>query len=129
MKNFARICKALSDATRIKIVRLLIDTKIPVCVCELKDALNIRQYNVSYHLKDLKNSGLVNEKKEGKWVYYSLIDSKDVSHQLILEAIQTLPSEFFIEEKEKLNERLELRVNGKCALGLSDEEKPKKTQP
>ena len=127
MKNFVNICKTLSDATRMKIVRLLIDSKIPVCVCELKDALNIRQYNVSYHLKDLKSSGMVNEKKEGKWVYYSLINSEDVSHQLILKAIQALPSEFFIDENAKLQERLELRENGKCALGLSDEEKPKKT--
>lgn len=128
MEDFLRIYSALSDATRLRIVRLLCDAETSICVCEIKDSLDISQYNVSYHLKELKSSGLVHESKEGRWVYYSLTEPKSRFHQLVLETVQALSGEYFISEMENLKERLALRENGKCAIGLSDEEKSKKTQ-
>ena len=127
MDDFIRVCSALSDATRLRIVRLLSDAETSICVCEIKDSLDISQYNASYHLKELKNSGLVHESKEGRWVYYSLTVPDSKSHKLIIQAVQTLPDEFFTQEMDNLKERLALRENGKCAIGLSDEEKSKKT--
>jgi ArsR family transcriptional regulator len=66
----ARWFHALSDATRVEIVRLL--SRREHCVCELTDALDAAQSRLSFHLKTLRTAGLVSDRKEGRWVYYSL---------------------------------------------------------
>jgi len=66
----ARWFHALSDETRLEIVRLLSHTER--CVCELQDALGAAQSRLSFHLKTLKDAGLVTDRREGRWVYYSL---------------------------------------------------------
>jgi ArsR family transcriptional regulator len=66
----ARWFHALSDETRVEIVRRL--SRGERCVCELTDALDAAQSRLSFHLKALKTAGLVSDRKEGRWVYYSL---------------------------------------------------------
>ena len=61
---------ALSDATRLDIIRLLSGGER--CVCELTDALDAAQSRLSFHLKVLKDAGLVTDRREGRWVYYTL---------------------------------------------------------
>ena len=63
--------KALADARRLEIVHLLM-TRGEMCVCELMAAFGVSQSNVSFHLRSLKHAGLVNSRKAGKWMYYSL---------------------------------------------------------
>jgi ArsR family transcriptional regulator len=67
----ARAFQALADEKRIRILRLLADGER--CVCELTDALGAGQSLLSFHLKTLKESGLVSDRREGRWVYYSLV--------------------------------------------------------
>jgi len=71
-----RFFKALSDEKRIRILKLL--TVREMCVCELMIALDVTQPNLSHHLRILKNQGFVNRRKEGKWAYYSLTNSKAI---------------------------------------------------
>jgi ArsR family transcriptional regulator len=66
----ARWFHALSDETRLGIVGLLAEGEC--CVCDLTDALNAAQSRLSFHLKTLKTAGVVMDRKEGRWVYYSL---------------------------------------------------------
>ena len=61
---------ALSDETRLQIIRLLGNGER--CVCELTEALDAAQSRLSFHLKTLKDAGLVSDRKEGRWVYYTL---------------------------------------------------------
>ena len=61
---------ALSDATRVEIVDLLRGGER--CVCELMDALDAAQSRLSFHLKVLREAGLVTDRKDGRWVYYTL---------------------------------------------------------
>jgi ArsR family transcriptional regulator len=61
---------ALSDTTRIQLVELLRNGER--CVCELMDALDAAQSRLSFHLKVLKEAGLVTDRREGRWVYYTL---------------------------------------------------------
>ena len=61
---------ALSDPTRLKIVRKLKHGER--CVCELTDALDAAQSRLSFHLKVLKDAGLVSDRRNGRWVYYEL---------------------------------------------------------
>jgi ArsR family transcriptional regulator len=66
----ARRFQALSDQTRLEIVSLLAGGER--CVCELTDALDAAQSRLSFHLKVLKGAGLVVDRREGRWSYYSL---------------------------------------------------------
>ncbi|TVP62124.1 MAG: ArsR family transcriptional regulator [Nodularia sp. (in: Bacteria)] len=61
---------ALSDPIRIGVLELL--RKREQCVCDLCDALGVNQSKLSFHLKNLKEAGLVNARQEGRWIYYSL---------------------------------------------------------
>src|SRR2546428_1428492 len=62
----ARWFHALSDQTRLEIVRLLSHGER--CVCELQDVLDAAQSRLSFHLKTLKDAGLVTDRRGGRWV-------------------------------------------------------------
>ncbi len=66
----ALICKALADANRLKIVKLL--SQGEKCACKLLEAFNITQPTLSHHMKILCACGLVSVRKDGKWAHYSL---------------------------------------------------------
>ncbi|HVZ48805.1 MAG TPA: metalloregulator ArsR/SmtB family transcription factor [Gemmatimonadaceae bacterium] len=62
---------ALSDATRLAIVDMLGDGER--CVCELQDELDAAQSRLSFHLKVLKDAGIVSDRRDGRWAYYRLV--------------------------------------------------------
>lgn len=64
------IFKALGDVNRLRILNLLLNTKL--CVCEIEVILDMTQSNVSRHLGRLKNEGIVDSYKEAQWVIYNL---------------------------------------------------------
>lgn len=72
MKGFIKVMKALSDPSRVKIVKML--QQKSMCVCEIQSALNLAQPTVSNHLKVLEDAGLVSYQKAGLWVNYGLTD-------------------------------------------------------
>lgn len=69
-KEDAKIFKALSDEKRLYILNLLQNGE--KCACELIDDMNIRQSALSYHMKILCESGIVQSRQDGKWTHYSL---------------------------------------------------------
>ena len=70
LEQTARVFHALSDPTRLRLVDLLRGGER--CVCELTDTLDAGQSRLSFHLRVLKESGLVLDRREGRWVYYRL---------------------------------------------------------
>ena len=66
----ALICKALGDANRLKIMRLLSGGE--KCACKLLEAFDISQPTLSHHMKILCECSLVCARREGKWTHYSL---------------------------------------------------------
>jgi ArsR family transcriptional regulator len=66
----ARLFHALSDETRLSILDRL--RRGECCVCELTDALEAAQSRLSFHLRVLKEAGLVVDRREGRWMYYTL---------------------------------------------------------
>ncbi len=66
-----RLFHALSDETRLEIV-IRLANEGERCVCDLQDALDAQQSRLSFHLKVLKDAGLVTDRREGRWSYYSL---------------------------------------------------------
>lgn len=61
---------ALSDATRLAILEMLRDGER--CVCELQDELDAAQSRLSFHLRVLKEAGLVTDRRAGRWAYYQI---------------------------------------------------------
>ncbi len=63
--------QAVAEPTRYRIVQLLSDGEH--CVCELQGALDAAQSRLSFHLKKLKDAGVVSDRRDGRWVHYSLV--------------------------------------------------------
>ncbi len=72
MKEFIKVAKALSDPTRVKILKML-QNKL-LCVCEIQSAMDRAQSTISKHLKVLEEAGLITFQKDGLWVNYELAD-------------------------------------------------------
>ncbi len=70
MYNTIQKFKALGDENRFRILMMLLQK--PLCVCELLEVLDIKGGTLSAHLKLLKNAGLINQEKDGRWVVYSI---------------------------------------------------------
>lgn len=62
---------ALSDSTRLSILEMLRGGER--CVCDLQDELEAAQSRLSFHLRVLKDAGLVTDRREGRWSYYSIV--------------------------------------------------------
>jgi ArsR family transcriptional regulator len=75
----ADLLKAFSDKNRLMIVDFLSCGE--VCACKILEKLSITQPTLSHHMKILSDCGIVNERKEGKWMYYTLNNKK--AHDLI----------------------------------------------
>lgn len=69
-----RLLKSLANETRLKMLRLLNEREM--CVCELTVALDLTQPTASHHLNILENMKLIRDRKEGKWVFYSVSKQK-----------------------------------------------------
>ena len=78
MRDLVKVFKALSDETRIRLLKLLQQREL--CVCELMQALNMTQSRVSRNLGILKDAGLVKDRRDGLWVHYSLNDNSFNKH-------------------------------------------------
>lgn len=70
LEVLARAFQALADRKRLEIVRLL--TNGERCVCDLTEVVGAKQSLLSFHLKILREAGLVTSRRRGKWMYYSL---------------------------------------------------------
>jgi ArsR family transcriptional regulator len=93
MKEIARLFKALSDETRLRILRLL---------------------NVSRHMAYLKNAGLVDDRREAVWVYYSLTEPKNQVHACQLRCLGECFDNY--EDLKRDEARLEeFKLKGTCA--------------
>ncbi len=83
MRNSAELFKALADETRLRILNLLVRGEL--CVCDIMAVLDIGQSKTSRHLAYLRNVGLVDDRRNGVWMYYTLARAEGVTHKRILE--------------------------------------------
>lgn len=119
MKDTTRLLAVLAEPTRLRLVRLLLREEL--CVCELVDALRIRQYKVSRHLSRLRSVGLVQARRNGRWMYYSVGRRIGLNsfHQDLLKVIDVhldrTPE--VIKDDARLSRRLALRHSGRCVIG------------
>ncbi len=86
MKTTAQLFKALSDETRLRILALLAAGEL--CVCELMTTLQLPQSTVSRHLAYLRNAGLVEDRRQGVWMYYRLADKGSALQRDLMALLQ-----------------------------------------
>jgi ArsR family transcriptional regulator, arsenate/arsenite/antimonite-responsive transcriptional repressor len=77
--------QALADATRLRILGLLLTGE--VCVCDIHESLKISQPKASRHLAYLRRAGLVLARREGLWMYYRLAESREPLVDTIRQAV------------------------------------------
>ena len=110
MNEYIKIFKALSDIKRLKIVWLLTSIDQKICVSEIVEVLDEYQYNVSRHLRILKNAKLIEETRDGKWVFYYLTPTSDQFRYFIQEAVKVIPSTQMNDEISKCKSLLAKRI-------------------
>jgi ArsR family transcriptional regulator, arsenate/arsenite/antimonite-responsive transcriptional repressor len=118
MKEAIGVLKALSNDTRVRIMRVLIESKRELCICEIMDSLKLPQYNISKHIRELKIAGLVMERKEGQFVFYAFVPHKGRFYQLLLQTLEEIDAGIIKQDKQRMKKRLALRVSGKCVVGM-----------
>ena len=69
-QRLLRVFKALADATRLEILRLVGSQPGPTCVCDIVDHFELRQPTISHHLKILREAGLLRSSRQGIWSFY-----------------------------------------------------------
>lgn len=105
MQDLLDIFKALSDETRLRILKLL--ERGELCVCDIVTALGMSQPKVSFHLNTLKEAGFIKDRKDGRWIHYQLDDSDFFRRSLLLSVLERIPKKTVIEDKERLLEFLQ----------------------
>jgi ArsR family transcriptional regulator len=119
MANPVEIFKALGDETRLRLVNLFLQTDEDLCVCEMADALELPQYQISKHLTILKNAGLLQASRKGTWVYYHLDNEESPFLRDLFKMLSRhLNESTFVDDAAKVKQRLALREDGRCVVGF-----------
>jgi len=100
MPDKTKIFKALSDPNRLRILNAL--QKKMLCVCEIKELLNLANSTVSQHLKILRDAGFIVEEKDGRWVNYMV--HPHPSDKRIAEILNSL--DFWIDDQKSIKSDL-----------------------
>lgn len=102
--DMVKLLKIMGDKTRYTILAAISHRKY--CVCQLQELFNASQPAVSQHLRKLRDAGLVQEDKQGQWVYYSL-NKESQYYNAVLEILQFAP---LPEEQMKKLEKIHLQL-------------------
>lgn len=122
LEIFEAVTRAVADATRIRILKLLEHGEI--CVCQITTVLDLAPATVSKHLATLKAAGLVQQRRDGKWIYYRLAEREfNVHSRAVLDLVAgTLGNDPTISADRQLLARVlaapvqEVCANGRAAL-------------
>lgn len=111
MDELIKTFKALSDETRLRILKLLEHGEL--CVCDIVASLYLIQPKISFHLNVLKEAGLIKDRKQGRWTHYSLDESDLFKRFLLFSVLERISREMVAEDSKRLEDFLK----GKPAKG------------
>ena len=115
MRELTKLFKALSDETRIRILKVLMEREC--CVCEVMQALNISQSRASRNLGILADAGFVKSRRDGLWVIYSIDEQTVNSHAASLTEMlrsSLVNNEIILQDRERLSHAMRV---GPRAIG------------
>lgn len=118
MQELLNIFKALSDETRLRILKLLEHSEL--CVCDIVTALNMIQPKVSFHLGVLKEAGLIKDRKQGKWILYRIDDSDMFKRFLLMSVFERISSEIVADDRRRLEEFLRKKIPLVKVIGIKN---------
>ncbi len=110
MNDLVMIFKALSDETRLRIIKLLEQGEL--CVCDITAALDMVQPKVSFHLSALKEAGFIRDRKQGKWIHYSLSEADLFRRMLMVSVCEKTSGAFMAEDRKRLDRFLKSKKAG-----------------
>lgn len=108
MRDLTKVFKALSDETRIRMLKLLSQGEL--CVCEIMQAMEISQSRASRNLGILKEAGLLKDKRIGQWVHYSLNKEGTAYHSALLQLVNNCLNDdkTILKDKEMLKKAVKM---------------------
>jgi ArsR family transcriptional regulator len=118
MNELVTIFKALSDETRLRIIKLLEQGEL--CVCDITAALDMVQPKVSFHLNALKEAGLIRDRKQGRWIHYHLDTSDMFKRFLVLAVIEKASLDAVQKDRKRLGAFLKIKDTKAKVVGLRD---------
>jgi ArsR family transcriptional regulator len=120
MINEVEKFKALGEETRLRIIRIMVKAGVELCACEIIDILKKPQYTISKSLGVLVSSGFLSERREGRMMFYAMIQNSfnKALYQGIAE-IKCDSNAAFKDDFSRMAKRLSVRKNGVCVEGCS----------
>lgn len=132
LKPLLKVAGALADPTRVRVLMVLRGSELcrgELCVCELCDILRVTQSTLSTHLRVLRDAGLVDSRREGKWAYYrlsaatpELLEFLQARFRDVLEGFAPVRS-----DRMRWQKRIALRDAGGCCVGSNSRNTRPKT--
>jgi ArsR family transcriptional regulator, arsenate/arsenite/antimonite-responsive transcriptional repressor len=116
MQELTTVFKALSEETRLRIIKLLEQGEL--CVCDITAALDMVQPKVSFHLSALKEAELIKDRKQGKWIHYSLNEKDLFRRMLILSVCERMQDGMTTGDRKRLDAFLGKKVQGEKIVSL-----------
>ncbi|HUX47762.1 MAG TPA: metalloregulator ArsR/SmtB family transcription factor [Dehalococcoidia bacterium] len=120
MRDFVKLCKALSDETRLRILSILLEREC--CVCEVMQALDISQTRASRNLAALCEAGFLKLRKDGRWSLYSI--NRDEMNEYLADLVQAVTKALKgnkTVERDRERLRKAVRVGPSCVEKMSEE--------
>ena len=129
MSDLSTVFKALSDDTRLRILKLLEHGEL--CVCDLVAACDMVQPKISFHLNVLKTAGFLKDRKNGKWMHYRLDESDLFRRHLLMSVMERMSVETSGKDTGRLAQFLKTK-NGdslSCVCTAPTATKKRRKQP
>ena len=105
MTNLLEFLKAISDETRLRILILLFTKEL--CVCEICDIIGESQPKVSRHLAKLRDTGIVEDKRQGQWIFYYLTSKNKVEADILAAIVNNIEQiQVLKRDRMRLSERV-----------------------
>lgn len=118
LRDFIKLSKAISDETRVRILKLLKNQEL--CVCQLMAILGMGQSTVSKHLGILKNAGLVEVRKDWTWSFYKLSkEEMNTYNRNFLKLLSSILNDdsLILKDEKRLREVIEKDIKLLCKTG------------
>jgi len=121
MQELAGLFKALSDETRLRVIKLLENGEL--CVCDIFTALEMSQPKVSFHVNVLKEAGFLKDRKNGRWTHYRLDDSDFYRRFLLMSVLERIPKEVVEGDRIRLDDFLQGKTSKGNNVAIGDRRK------
>ena len=121
MEDLLGVFKALSEETRLRILKLLEHGEL--CVCDIVAALDMVQPKVSFHLNALKEAGFLKDRKQGRWTHYRIDDSDFFRRALLLSVFERIPKETEATDRNRLDVFMQGKPSRDNVVPLSEKKR------